>query len=87
MEHDPFDCQEFHELCMDYRGAQYGSSVNAPQQAYERLQKYCRDAMIERHAKLREHAEAMAGWIEANEGPFPDPIGALVNFRADFPKG
>jgi hypothetical protein len=35
---DPFDCQEFHELCMDYRGA-------APQHAqgvYERLQAYCR---------------------------------------------
>lgn len=42
--------------------------------------------LIERHAKLLKHAEAMAGWIEANEGPFPDPIDALVNFRADFKK-
>ncbi len=39
---DPFDCQVFHELCMDYRGAQYGSEINSPQQAYERLQAYCR---------------------------------------------
>lgn len=36
---DPFDCQRFHELCMDYRGA----SPQAAQAAYERLQEYCRD--------------------------------------------
>lgn len=35
---DPFDCQEFHELCMDYRGAAIGFA----QEAYECLQAYCR---------------------------------------------
>lgn len=35
---DPFDCQEFHELCMDYRGA----PVRLGGVAYERLQAYCR---------------------------------------------
>lgn len=37
-EPDPFDCQEFHELAMDYRGAH---PIHA-QGAYERLQAYCR---------------------------------------------
>ena len=36
---DVFDCREFHELCMDYRGAVL---PNGPQTAYERLQAYCR---------------------------------------------
>lgn len=40
---DPFDCQEFHELCMDYRGASFNHpGRNLPQEAYERLQQYCR---------------------------------------------
>jgi hypothetical protein len=33
-----FDCQEFHELCMDYRGAMTPSQANV---AYEKLQAYC----------------------------------------------
>jgi hypothetical protein len=50
---DPFDCQEFHELCMDYRGA-------APQHAqgvYERLQAYCR-----RERSVSYNAGWNAGW-------------------------
>lgn len=42
---DPFDCQEFHELCMDYRGAQYTVDGNGPQACYEKLQAYCRKQM------------------------------------------
>ena len=39
---DPFDCQTFLELCMDYRGAQ---GPTTPQECYERLQAYCRRHM------------------------------------------
>lgn len=43
---DPFDCQEFHELCMNYRAAQGlladGTLQNEPQRCYEALQAYCR---------------------------------------------
>lgn len=35
---DPFDCQEFDELCMNYRGAPIGADA---QYAYEKLQSYC----------------------------------------------
>jgi hypothetical protein len=47
-EADPFDCRAFHELCMDYRGAQY---PNGPQEAYERLQAYCRHVAGSRHQR------------------------------------
>lgn len=36
---DPFDCEEFHNLCTDYRGAVIGEHA---QRAYEALQAYCR---------------------------------------------
>lgn len=38
-----FDCQEFHELCMDYRGATFPDA----QPAYEALQAYCSRAISE----------------------------------------
>jgi hypothetical protein len=37
-----FDCQAFHELCMDYRGAVLPDHA---QGAYERLQAYCSNAL------------------------------------------
>jgi hypothetical protein len=43
MERDPFDCHQFHELCMDYRAAQPWHPFT-PQHAFERLQEYCRAA-------------------------------------------
>lgn len=39
---DPFDCQTFRELCMDYRSARY---PDRPQHCYEVLQEYCRSVV------------------------------------------
>lgn len=72
MEHDP---KELRRAAIGFGDSNVGNVYRA----YADL--------IERHAKLLKHAEAMAGWIDANDGPFPDSIDALVNFRADFPKG
>lgn len=58
---DPFDCQEFHELCMDYRGAPLSTERNYPQEAYERLQEYCRQQV---ETAMQGCWEAVNVWVQ-----------------------
>lgn len=44
-----FDCQEFHELMMDYRGA----SITDAHRAYEAVQQYA-GRLLDQHAKAIE---------------------------------
>jgi hypothetical protein len=65
-----FDCQAFHELCMDYRGAVLPDHA---QGAYERLQAYCSNALSDLHNRIAEAAEVMSR--EADDMDLYTPFG------------